>query len=134
DGGSAGGDVADRAAPDRDGANARYARVHTRLVIHTRISTALRHQKISHIHRHLRRFWRAPALEFQVYLRLFGAVSIEFSDEKSCHERATSRIGGNSAQPLRKRLENFSLCSCYVEGATVFPLITSMFVSMAIGS
>jgi hypothetical protein len=35
---------------------------------------------------------------FQVYLRLFGAISIECSDEESRYERVTLRIGGHPVE------------------------------------
>jgi len=40
----------------------------------------------------------------QVYLRLFGAICVESSDEKVCYERVTWPIGGNCANALRRRL------------------------------
>ncbi len=56
DDGRAGRDVADRATTDRDGAYRGDIRVHIRLVIHMRLSNAIRHQKVSHLRRYLRRF------------------------------------------------------------------------------
>jgi len=37
----------------------------------------------------------------QVYLRLFSAICVECSDEKSGDERTKSRIRGNLAKALR---------------------------------
>jgi hypothetical protein len=68
---------------------------------------------------------------FQVYLRLHGAISVEFSDESLRYERVTSQIGANPAKALRQRLGNYSLCSCYVGAATPFTVFTCVFDGMA---
>ena len=41
---------------------------------------------------------------FQVYLRLFGAISVECSDGNSCYERRDSRIGGESGETSQTAL------------------------------
>src|SRR5439155_6279174 len=63
DDGSPGGDVADRATTDRDDPNGGDIRIHMHLVIHIRISSALRHHKVSHIHSVPPPVWSAPALD-----------------------------------------------------------------------
>jgi hypothetical protein len=54
-------------------------------------------------------------LDFQVCLRPFGAIPVECSDENSCSEKAQTRIDGEALKPLRHRLENNSLCGCYID-------------------
>ena len=71
---------------------------------------------------------------FHVYLRLLGVISVECSDESSCYERVISGIGRNPAKPLRRRLGNNSLFSCYVGLATQFTVFTCVFDGMATGS
>ena len=70
----------------------------------------------------------------QVYLRLFGAISLECSDGNKCYERVTSRISGNPAKPLRQHLGNYLLYTCYVALAMQFMLFTSIYARMASGS
>jgi hypothetical protein len=68
---------------------------------------------------------------FHVYLRLCGAISVEFSDESLRHDRVISQIGANPAKALRQRLGNSSLYSCYVGVAMPFTVFTSVFDGMA---
>jgi hypothetical protein len=71
---------------------------------------------------------------FHVYLRLLGAISVECSDESSRYERVTSQIARNPAKPLRRRLRNNSLFSCYVVLATQSTVFTCVFDGMATDS
>ena len=69
-----------------------------------------------------------------VYLRLFGVISVECSDESSCYERVTSQIARNPPKPLRRRLGNNLLFSCYIDPATQFTVFTCIFDCVATGS
>jgi hypothetical protein len=71
---------------------------------------------------------------FHIYLRLLGTISVECSDGSSGTERVTSGIGRNPANPLRRRLGNNSLFSCYIDPATQFTLLTWAFDFVATGS
>jgi hypothetical protein len=69
---------------------------------------------------------------FHVYLRLCGAIAVEFSDENLRYERVTSPIGRNPAKALRPRLENSSLCGRYIGLAMPLTVFTCVFDGLAI--
>src|SRR4051794_35180254 len=79
-------------------------------------------KKLAIFIRYLRRL-ACTGPRLQVYLHLFGAIWVESSDGKVCYERVTSRIRGNCTEPLRPRLRNSSLCSCYVALAMKFVVL-----------
>jgi hypothetical protein len=60
-------------------------------------------KKLAIFIRYLRRFGMTGS-RFHVYLRLCGAIAVEFSDESLRYERVTSPIGRNPAKALRPRL------------------------------
>src|SRR5215212_5749753 len=93
----------------------------------------LGNKKLAIFIRYLRRL-ACTGPRLQVYLHLFGAIWVESSDGKVCYERVTSRIHGNCAKPLRRRLRNSSLCSCYVVVATIFAAFTWALDCMATNS